>query len=72
MPFRPPESHEDLITLIHDRYDNMSKSYQKIALYLTQNPNDVAVLSVNAVGPGGEASALCAHHARRADGVAGC
>jgi DNA-binding MurR/RpiR family transcriptional regulator len=28
----------------------MSKSYQKIALYLTQNPNDVAVLSVNAIG----------------------
>jgi DNA-binding MurR/RpiR family transcriptional regulator len=27
----------------------MSKSYQKIALYLTQNPNDVAVLSVGAI-----------------------
>ena len=27
----------------------MSKSYQKIAVYLTQNPNDVAVLSVNAI-----------------------
>ena len=50
MSFRPPESYEDLIKLIHDRYDSMSKSYQKIALYLTQNPNDVAVLSVNAIG----------------------
>ncbi|MBB6469132.1 DNA-binding MurR/RpiR family transcriptional regulator [Aminobacter lissarensis] len=28
----------------------MSKSYQKIALYLTQNPNDVAIRSVNAIG----------------------
>jgi DNA-binding MurR/RpiR family transcriptional regulator len=46
----PPKSHEDLIRLIHDRYDAMSKTYQKIALYLTQNPNDVAVMSVNAIG----------------------
>jgi DNA-binding MurR/RpiR family transcriptional regulator len=44
-----PESYEDLIRLIHDRYGNMSKSYQKISVYLTQNPNDVAVLSVNAI-----------------------
>ncbi|WP_443082491.1 MurR/RpiR family transcriptional regulator, partial [Tabrizicola sp.] len=50
MPFRPPDTYEELIRLIHDRYDDMSKSYQKIALYLTQNPNDVAVLSVNAIG----------------------
>lgn len=57
MPFRPPETYEDLIALIHDRYDVMSKSYQKIALYLTQNPNDVAVLSVNAIG------AKCGIHA---------
>ena len=50
MSYQPPDSYEDLIKLIHDRYDDMSKSYQKIALYLTQNPNDVAVLSVNAIG----------------------
>jgi DNA-binding MurR/RpiR family transcriptional regulator len=48
--YRPPETYEELIKLIHDRYDDMSKSYQKIALYLTQNPNDVAVLSVNMIG----------------------
>ncbi len=48
--FRPPQTYEELIKLIHDRYDDMSKSYQKIALYLTQNPNDVAVLSVNMIG----------------------
>lgn len=57
MSYRPPESYEELITLIHDRYDDMSKSYQKIALFLTQNPNDVAVLSVNAIG------ARCGIHA---------
>ena len=57
MSYRPPETYEELIKLIHDRYDDMSKSYQKIALYLTQNPNDVAVLSVNAIG------AKCGIHA---------
>ena len=46
----PPQSYEDLIRMIHDRYDDMSKTYQKIALYLTQNPNEVAVMSVNAIG----------------------
>ena len=46
---RLPETYEDLIRLIHDRYDDTSKSYQRIAVYLTQNPNDVAVLSVNAL-----------------------
>lgn len=48
--YRPPDTYEDLIRLIHDRYETTSKSYQKIAVYLTQNPNDVAVLSVNAIG----------------------
>jgi DNA-binding MurR/RpiR family transcriptional regulator len=50
MSFRPPETYEDLIRLIHDRHDAMSRSYQRIALCLTQNPNDVAVLSVSAIG----------------------
>ncbi len=45
-----PENYEDLIRLIHERYDSMSKTYQKISIYLTQNPNDVAVKSVNAIG----------------------
>ena len=44
----PPNDYEDLIRLIHDRFDGMSKTYQRIALFLTQNPNDVAVNSVNA------------------------
>lgn len=57
MTFRPPETYEELIRLIHDRYEGMSRSYKRIALYLTQNPNDVAVLSVNAIG------ARCGIHA---------
>lgn len=46
---KAPGDYEELIRVIHERYDDMSKSYQKIALYLTQNPNDVAVHSVNAI-----------------------
>ena len=52
-----PNTYEELIQLIHDRYERMSKSYQKIAVYLTQNPNDVAVLSVGAIAD------QCAIHA---------
>lgn len=44
-----PENYEDLIRLIHDRHDKMSKAYQQISVYLTQNPNEVAVQSVNAI-----------------------
>ena len=46
---KPPETYEALIRLIHDRYEEMSKSYQKMAIYLTQNPNDVAVISVHSI-----------------------
>ncbi|AUC53800.1 transcriptional regulator [Sagittula sp. P11] len=53
----PPADYEELIRLIHDRFDGMSKTYQQIAEYLTQNPNEVAVLSVNA------SSAQCGIHA---------
>ncbi len=44
-----PSDYEELIRVIHERYDGMSKSYQRIAVYLTQNPNDVAVQSVHAI-----------------------
>lgn len=44
-----PRNYEDLIRIIHARHDSMSKTYQRIAVYLTQNPNDVAVLGVNAI-----------------------
>lgn len=45
----PPRDYEELIRVIHDRHDQMSKTYQRIAVYLTQNPNEVAVHSVNAI-----------------------
>jgi DNA-binding MurR/RpiR family transcriptional regulator len=44
-----PSDYEELIRVIHERYDDMSKSYQRIAVYLTQNPNDVAVQPVSAI-----------------------
>lgn len=45
----PPQDYEELIRVIHDRHDQMSKTYHRIAVYLTQNPNEVAVHSVNAL-----------------------
>ncbi|MFO1139694.1 MAG: hypothetical protein U1E41_11535 [Paracoccus sp. (in: a-proteobacteria)] len=42
----PPQDYEELIRVIHDR---MSKTYRRIAVCLTQNPNNVAVHSVNAI-----------------------
>lgn len=48
-PIDPPKDYEELIRLIHERHDQMSKTYQKIAVYLTQNPNEVAVQSVNTI-----------------------
>lgn len=45
----PPKDYEALIRLIHERHDRMSKTYQQISVFLTQNPNDVAVQSVNAI-----------------------
>jgi DNA-binding MurR/RpiR family transcriptional regulator len=47
---KAPEDYEELIRVVHARYGDMSKSFKKIALYLTQNPNDVAVRSVNSIG----------------------
>jgi DNA-binding MurR/RpiR family transcriptional regulator len=40
---------EDLIRVIHERHDGMSKTYKNIAVYLTQNPNEVAIKTVNAI-----------------------
>jgi DNA-binding MurR/RpiR family transcriptional regulator len=52
-----PGTYEELIRVIHERYDSMSAGYQTISLYLTQNPNDVAVRSVNAIAE------ICGIHA---------
>ncbi len=44
-----PKNYEALIELIHERFDTMSKSHRQISIYLTQNPNEVAVHSVSAI-----------------------
>jgi len=44
-----PNDYETLIQLIHERYETMSKSHQRISVYLTQNPNEIAVHSVSAI-----------------------
>ena len=35
-PTTSPKDYEELIRLIHERHDQMSKTYQRIAVYLTQ------------------------------------
>jgi len=45
----PPKDYEELIRQIHESYSRMSKSWQRIALYLTQAPNEVALHTVNAL-----------------------
>lgn len=52
-----PNDYEDLIREIHEKHDSMSKSYQSIAVYLTQNPNDVAIKPVSAIAE------ICGIHA---------
>ena len=42
-------AYEDLIRIIHENYDGMSKSFQQIAVYLTQNPNDIAVKPLTSI-----------------------
>src|SRR5258708_557327 len=49
MQRKAPRDYEALIRLIHERHDRMSKTYQAIAVYLTQNPNDIAINSVTAI-----------------------
>ena len=50
-------AYEDLVRAIHDKYDGMSKAYQAIAVYLTQNPNDAAVMTLSTI------SQTCGVHA---------
>lgn len=49
IPQTPPRDYETLIQLIHERFQSMSKSHQQISVYLTQNPNEIAVHSVTAI-----------------------
>jgi DNA-binding MurR/RpiR family transcriptional regulator len=57
---QPSKDYEALISAIHVQYDELSNSFQKIARYLTQNPNDVAIKSVSslAVASGVHASSF--------------
>ena len=45
----PQQTYEALIRVVHDRYEEMSNSYRKIAVYITQNPNEVAVISAHTI-----------------------
>lgn len=53
----PPSEYEDLIRAVHERYDAMSKTNRRIAEFLTQNPNEMAVGSINTL------AAKCGVHA---------
>ena len=44
---KAPPDYETLVALIQAEYDGLSRSFQTISRYLTQNPNDVAVKSIN-------------------------
>lgn len=44
---KPPTDYEGFVGLIHAEYDGLSRSFQAVARYLTQNPNDVAIQSIN-------------------------
>jgi DNA-binding MurR/RpiR family transcriptional regulator len=46
-PSRPPSDYETFVALIQAEYEGLSRSAQTIARYLTQNPNDVAIHSIN-------------------------
>jgi DNA-binding MurR/RpiR family transcriptional regulator len=54
---RPPSDYESFVALIQAEYDKLSRGAQVIARYLTQNPNDVAIQSIN------EIAARCNVHA---------
>ncbi len=53
----PPPSFEALVRVIHDDYAAFSPTYQAIAEFLTQNPNEIGVYSVKAL------AARCGVHA---------
>jgi DNA-binding MurR/RpiR family transcriptional regulator len=44
---KPPSDYESFVALVQADYDGLSRSFQTVGRYLTQNPNDVAVQSIN-------------------------
>ena len=45
----PPRNYENIIKRIHESYDDLSRGNQRIAHYVSQNPNDVAIFSSYAI-----------------------
>ena len=46
-PSKPPSDYESFVAVIQADYGGLSRSFQTVGRYLTQNPNDVAVQSIN-------------------------
>src|SRR5436309_115173 len=54
----PPQDHyEALVNTITAEYPKLSERFQQVARYFTQNPNDVALESINSI------AAKCGAHA---------
>ena len=47
MPQQSPANYETLTQAIEEAYDGLSRTFQQIGRYLTQNPNDTAMQSIN-------------------------
>lgn len=45
----PPDNYERVVDEIANQYENLSERYKQVARYVTQNPNNVAMESVNSV-----------------------
>jgi DNA-binding MurR/RpiR family transcriptional regulator len=54
---KPPADYEAFVGLVQAEYDGLSRSFQAVARFLTQNPNDVAVQPINDI------AARCGVHA---------
>lgn len=46
---KAPTDYESFVGLIQAEYEGLSRSFQTVARYLTQNPNDVAIQSINEI-----------------------
>ena len=44
-----PENYEGVVNLITTEYPRLSQGYQQIARFFTQNPNVIALESINAI-----------------------
>lgn len=49
MNAKVPQNYEGIVNLITREYANLSAGYQQIARYFTQNPNIIALESINAI-----------------------